>query len=119
MHTLAAASELEYRLLWSFGTSLNFLESSLRAALDRQKGKETMALPDAVDLLRKYFGVQAYRSFQPLIAALSDEDDQHRYIIDKDIRVRTTDGATACVLVVPPTSGRFFRLSFIASHWLR
>ncbi|MEA2173944.1 MAG: uncharacterized protein QOD00_1536 [Blastocatellia bacterium] len=91
-----------YDVLWSFGTSLNFLENSLRAALDRQKGQETITLPDAIDLLRKYFVVQAYRSFQPLTAALSDEDDQRRYIINKDIGVRTPDGAIVCALVVRP-----------------
>jgi len=97
-----------YRVLWTFGTSLTFLQNTLRDTLDRHKGDTTMTITDAIDLLRKYLSVQAYRSFQPLIADLVDEDDRRRYIIEKDIPVRTPDGATVCTLLMRPrgTTGR-------------
>lgn len=89
-----------YQVPWVFGTSLSRLQGNLRAALNQQQGKTSIAVPEAVDLVRKYLAVQAYRSFQPLIAGLQDEDDHRRYIIDKDVPVRTPDGATVCTLVM-------------------
>jgi putative CocE/NonD family hydrolase len=87
---------------WVFGTSLQRLQGNLRAALDRQQGKTSMTLTDAVDLVRSYLAVEAYGSFQPLIADLQDEDDRRRYLIERDLLVRTTDGAAVCTLVVRP-----------------
>jgi putative CocE/NonD family hydrolase len=97
------------QVLWSFGTPLTVLQNDLHEALNRQIGKTAIALPDAVDLIRKYLGAQAYGNFQPLIAELADEDDRRRYTIEKDILVRTRDGATVCTLVARPRvpTGRF------------
>jgi putative CocE/NonD family hydrolase len=95
-----------YQVLYSFGTSLNFLEANLRQALDQQKGKATITLSDAVALVRRYLSVQAYSRFQPLVQQLSDEDDQRRYVIAKDILVRTPDGASVCALTVRPRETR-------------
>ena len=87
---------------------LSALQRDLRGALARQKGKETISLADALKLLRAYQIEEAYRSFTPLTSALIAADDERRYIIDKDIAVRTPDGATVCALVVRPraTPGR-------------
>jgi putative CocE/NonD family hydrolase len=95
-----------YQVLYSFGTSLKLLEANLTAALDRQKGKSSIAFPDAVDLVRRYMAVQAFRSFQPLVQELSDEDDRRRYVFDKDIQVRTPDGATVCATVIRPREAK-------------
>lgn len=91
-----------FQVQYTFGTSLNRLEAILRQALDQQKGKAAITLPDAVALVRSYLAVQAYRRFQPLVPHLSDEDDQRRYVIAKDILVRTPDGATVCATTVRP-----------------
>jgi putative CocE/NonD family hydrolase len=96
-----------YQVLYSFGTSLNLLEANLRGALDRHKGQDTISLPDALDLVRKYLSVETFRRFQPLVPELSDEDERRRYIINKEIQVRTPDGATVCAITVRPrTSSR-------------
>jgi len=97
-----------HQVPWAFGTPLRVLQGNLRAALDRQQGKATIALADAVELLRMYLAAEAYQSFEPLTAALQAEDDGRRYVIDRDIAVRTRDGATICALVVRPrgASGR-------------
>ncbi|HEX8474879.1 MAG TPA: CocE/NonD family hydrolase [Pyrinomonadaceae bacterium] len=90
------------QVLYFFGTSLNLLEANLRQALDQQKGKATISLPDAVSLVRRYLSVQAYGRFQPLVPQLSDEDDERRYVIAKDFLVRTPDGASICVMTMRP-----------------
>jgi predicted acyl esterase len=91
-----------YRVLWSFGTSLTVLQNALRDALARHKNAETLPLADAVDLVRKSLGVQAYTAFAPLVPALADEDDRRRYAVEKDVAVKTPDGATVCAIVVRP-----------------
>jgi len=91
-----------YRVIWSFGTSVRVLQNALRDALDRHKGATSLSINDAVDLVRRYLSVQAYSSFAPLIAELFAEDDLRRYIIEKDIAVKTPDGGTVCALTVRP-----------------
>lgn len=94
------------RVVYTFGTSLYRLEALLRQALDQQKGKAAITLPEAVDLVRRYLAVQAYGRFQPLVPQLSDEDDERRYVIVKDILVRTPDGASICAMTVRPRDTR-------------
>ena len=91
-----------YRVLWSFGTSVRVLQNVLRDTVERHKGATSLTISDAIDLTRKYLGAQAYRSFAPVIAELSDEDDRRRYIIEKDIPVKTPDGGTVCALLARP-----------------
>ncbi|MGI9039659.1 MAG: CocE/NonD family hydrolase [Gemmatimonadales bacterium] len=104
------AKAAAHQVPWVFGTPLTVLQGNLRAALDRQQGKATIALPDAVELVRMFLAVQAYQSFQPLIAALQAEDDGRRYVIHRDIAVQTPDGATICALVVLPREAAGRRL---------
>lgn len=91
-----------YQLLYTFGTPLDYLEKAWFDALNKQKGKISIPLPDAIDLVRMYLLVSAYREFQPLMAGITAEDDRRRYVIEKDIQVRTPDGATVCALVMRP-----------------
>lgn len=77
-------------------------ETSLQADLDAQKGKSTIALDAAVALVRDYEGVQAYRGTKPLREALIAEDDSRRYVMEKNIQVKTSDRATVCALAVRP-----------------
>lgn len=102
----ALDNQTAFQVQYTFGTSLNRLEANLRQALDQQKGKATIVLPDALALVRSYLAVQAYRRFQPLVPQLSDEDDQRRYVIAKDILVRTPDGASVCATTVRPRETR-------------
>lgn len=81
---------------------VSFLRRDLNNSLARQKGKDAVSLPDALRLVRSYLAEEVYRSFAPLTPALVREDDERRYLIDRDIPVRTPDGATVCALVVRP-----------------
>jgi predicted acyl esterase len=91
-----------YRVLWSFGTKVSVLQRAFDEALARQKNAETVPLADAVDLVKKYLSAKAYASFAPLLPALADEDDRRRYVIEKNVPVKTPDGATVCTIVVRP-----------------
>lgn len=78
------------------------LEGPLHEALERQRGKSAISLADALSLLRAYQVDETYRSSRPFTAALIAEDDRRRYIIEKDVPVKTPDGATVCAMVVRP-----------------
>ena len=91
-----------FRVLWSFGTPLTVLQNSLRDALKRLNGTTSISIADGIDLVRRTLGVQAYRSFLPLMAELTDEDDRRRYVVQKDIAIRMADGGTVCTLVARP-----------------
>ncbi len=86
----------------------SWMRPALEGDLAKQKGKSNIALPDALALVRDYEAVQAYHDPAPLLAALVAKDDARRYIVEKDIRVKTPDGATVCTLVERPraASGR-------------
>lgn len=92
----------------ALGVDLTAVRQTLNDALEPQKGKSTIALADALALIRAYQAEQAFRSFAPLAAPLIAEDDERRYLIEKDVAVRAPDGATVCALVVRPraASGR-------------
>jgi putative CocE/NonD family hydrolase len=94
-----------YQVMYSLGTPLSILEESFREALGKQSGKTTIGMPDALDLLRNYLAVVAYREIQPLYTVVFHEDDVRRYIVQRDVAVKTPDGATVCVLVVRPRKG--------------
>lgn len=94
-----------YRVGWSFGTSLTVLERGLRDAQARYLAPATLTPAEATDLLRRFLGVQAYGSFTALIPALLEEDQQRRYVIEKDVRVKTP-GGTVCALIVRPRTER-------------
>lgn len=90
-----------------YGAFLGAMQADLKTALDKQRGKTTIALPDALDLISKYQDVEAYKSFQALTDALVAEDDKRRYAFEDDIQVKTSDGATiAAMLMRPRTATR-------------
>lgn len=88
----------------TLGVDLSAVQQNLNDALEPRKGKRAIAVADALTLIRAYQDEQTFRSVSPLAAALIDEDDRRRYLIDKDIAVKTADGATVCALVVRPRS---------------
>ncbi|HKI01657.1 MAG TPA: CocE/NonD family hydrolase [Thermoanaerobaculia bacterium] len=91
-------------VLRALGVDLPSIQQTLKEALEKQKGKGTLPLEDALALIRAYQAEQVFPILVPLAAPLIDEDDRRRYVIDQDIPVRTADGATVCVLVVRPRS---------------
>jgi hypothetical protein len=87
-----------------FGGDLNRARSDLTAALEKHKGKDLIALADALDLIRS---AQSYKSLEarlPLNQSLTNEDDSRRYIIDREILIETRDGAHIAAEMVRPKS---------------
>ncbi|HEY3776847.1 MAG TPA: CocE/NonD family hydrolase [Rhizomicrobium sp.] len=83
------------------------LHRELASDLARQKGKRAIALADALALIRAYQVDESYRTFMPFAPVLVTEDDNRRYIVWKNVQVRTPDGAIVCAQIVRPrVSGR-------------
>lgn len=91
-----------HRVLWTFGTSLAALENDFRGTLSRHESASALSLPDAVELAKKYLGVEGYRSFAPLIGDLSAEDDRRRYVVERETPVKLRGGAVVCADIIRP-----------------
>jgi putative CocE/NonD family hydrolase len=74
----------------------------LRETLDEQKEKNTISLAEAVKLIRAYEAETAARSLAPFFSEISAENDQRRYVVDKEVAVRTPDGGVICAVIVRP-----------------
>lgn len=85
-----------------FGWSQPFMQRQLQGDLDKKKGKSEIGLADALQLVCDYQAEEAYRRSVPLAGTLISEDDARRYVIEKDVAVKTPDGATVCTLIVRP-----------------
>jgi uncharacterized protein len=78
------------------------LSADLREALEQQKSKRTISLADAVKLVRAYEAEAAARILAPFVPAIAAENERRRYVVDKDVTVRTPDGGIICAVVVRP-----------------
>jgi uncharacterized protein len=88
-----------------FAFTARDVQGQLDAALGERGKATSIALGDALALLRTYQVVQAYRSFDGIVLALVTEDDRRRYVIQMNVQVPTADGATVCALIVRPRTG--------------
>jgi uncharacterized protein len=78
------------------------LRSDLESAIAKQKGKETITLADALALIRAYQMDEEFRAFAPLLPPLIAEDDRRRYVTERDVQIKTPDGATVCAEIMRP-----------------
>jgi uncharacterized protein len=81
------------------------LQRDLAARREQSKGKTSLSMPDAMELVKASQADDAYRTFALLSPQLIADEDTRRYVIDKDVRVRTPDGGTVCALIVRPRTG--------------
>jgi uncharacterized protein len=86
--------------------SLPVLKQNFSSALEQQKDERTISLSDALKLIRAYQVEQVIARIPPLAIPLVDEDNRRRYIVETDIPVKTTDGATICTMIVRPRAAR-------------
>ena len=77
-------------------------QGAWRSALAAVRGKAALPRSDAIQLVRAYLRDRVYGAIAPLAPPLVGADDRRRYIIERDVRVRTPDGATICTMVVRP-----------------
>jgi uncharacterized protein len=73
-----------YTVIRWLETPLPELRNALQAALDGLRNKDRIDQAEAVELIRSYVSFEAYRTFNPLIAGLSAEDDNRRYEVDNE-----------------------------------
>lgn len=88
----------------ALSVGLPSLQGALRRAVERQNGQTEIDLTDALSLVRVFQRYETHRTFAPLIPPLINEDDARRYITERDVQVRTPDGATVCALLMRPRS---------------
>lgn len=81
---------------------MSMLRKNLADALAKEKGKASISLSDALELLRAYQIEETYRNIEPLAAGLVAADDRRRYIVDTGVPVKASDGTIVCALVVRP-----------------
>ena len=84
----------------ALGISHFGLDRDVDRALPQRNGKDLISLSDGVRLIKAYQVQQAFRTIVPLAEPLVAADDERRYMIDRNIQVRTPDGATVCAMVV-------------------
>jgi len=83
------------------GLSLLINQTALKRDLSTaRRGHDTTAI------IRAYQIEQSYRMIAPLVTALVAEEDARRYIVTRDIQVKTPDGAIVCALVVRPRDAK-------------
>jgi putative CocE/NonD family hydrolase len=81
------------------------LEAALQAAFDERRGRGTLPLAEAVDLVWTYHAFEAMRRIGPLLPALDAEDDRRRYILDDRVLIRTDDGTRIGARLARPRNG--------------
>jgi uncharacterized protein len=64
------------------------------------KDENAIAFSDALALIRAYLGTTALQSFAPYLDGAIVADDEHRYVIQEDVLIRTAEGATLSAIVV-------------------
>lgn len=77
------------------------LEEPLQRELDEVRGKKSIELDEALELVRAWFAFEAYRSFAGVVPPLLEDDKERRYVID-DVKIPVAKGATVAARVVRP-----------------
>lgn len=84
----------------AFGADRPSIRQDLDDALARQKGKAAVSPIDALALVHAFQVERAFEVFAPFTNRLIAWDDARRYVVDRDVRVRTPGDATVCALIV-------------------
>jgi predicted acyl esterase len=100
--TLDALDDLDaYELESWFMTPLEPLREAVQRSLDQQRGKSSIALEQALDLVRAWFAFEAYRSFGDVARLLLAEDKEKRYAAEEVAIPVARDAAVDATLVRP------------------
>ena len=84
----------------SFGGNLTMARASLDTALEKHRGKNSLAQADALELIRLYQFHRTFAAILPEMPGLLAEDEARRYTIERDVPIATPDGAQISTLVV-------------------
>lgn len=89
---------------FAFGGWLPRMRDELDTRIASARGKPRLSIDDAIALIRAWQVHDAYAAFQPGFAEALAGDDARRYAIDRDVLVRTPDGASIAALVIRPAN---------------
>jgi putative CocE/NonD family hydrolase len=78
------------------------LQEGLQRALDQRRGKTSISLNEAVDLIWAWFAFESYRSFSAVVRPLVAAEDKRRYVTDEDVTIGLSKDAVLTVTVVRP-----------------
>ncbi|HEX3130623.1 MAG TPA: CocE/NonD family hydrolase [Thermoanaerobaculia bacterium] len=92
------------RTLFPFGTNLDRLRADWLKKVEEHKGRRRIPLADAITLIRSFQVQQVYQIIAPRVAGAAGEDEARRYVIDRNVLIRTPDGAQLAAIVVRPRS---------------
>ncbi len=102
--TLDRIDDLDaYELGDWFVTPTEQLREPVQRALDERRGTRSIALEEALELIRAWFAFEAYRSFDGLVRPLLAEDAERRYLVE-EIAIPVGQDATIAATVVRPRS---------------
>lgn len=92
---------------WRVAGSFRFFDLDASAAqLDRMlggmRGRDTLALDEAVALARSWLADRTYRALAPVVGPVLAEAESRRYAIDDTVRVPLRDGNVLSAVVVRP-----------------
>jgi putative CocE/NonD family hydrolase len=100
--TLERFDDLDvYELEPSFNTPLAPLRNKLQHALDERRGKTSITLDEALELVGDWFAFEAYRSFGDVARLLFAEEKQRRFATD-EIAIPVAEGAKVAATLVRP-----------------
>jgi len=85
-----------------FRFDLERARRELETGVEEARKSGRIPLAQALELVRRYQVHQGFQELLPEAAALWAEDDARRYVVDRDVRVRTPDGAWVSVIVARP-----------------
>jgi putative CocE/NonD family hydrolase len=85
--------------LWA---PLNRLSQNLDEALGRQRSLSAIEMAEALNLIREYQLYQEYQALAPVSENLIAADDARRYIIARDVPVKTSEGVTLTAQLFRP-----------------
>ena len=97
-----------YELEDWFSTPTEPLRERLQRELDQRRGKNSIELKEAVDLVQAWFAFEAYRSFGSQVEPLLVEDKERRYILE-EIAIPVSQDATIAAALVRPRSATAVR----------
>ncbi|NTX03419.1 CocE/NonD family hydrolase [Myxococcus sp. CA040A] len=88
-----------------FRFDLERARRELEAGVEDARKSGRVSLAQALDLVRLYQVHQSFQELLPQAENLWAEDDARRYVIERDLLVRTPDGASVSVIVARPRKG--------------
>ncbi len=81
-------------------SGLDELKDNYHTALAQTSAKDSISLPDAIELCKAYNMYRVFEKIEPAAQSLLRADDNRRYIMNDSVMIRTKDGATLSAVIV-------------------